>query len=107
MKTSFDNRQEVYSQNTAAKFPLTNLSASGAAFRPLVSAVQAAVTNGGGSGLYYVNTMGKHMHQFKGSNNFLSALKASDGGIGGGQARLAQLPCNPTMLFMAAALIKA
>lgn len=86
------------------KIPLENLSALGVAFQPLTAAIQTAVTGGGGSGIYFVNTMGKQMHQFKGSSDYLGSLKTVNGGVGGGQARLIQLPCDPTMLFMAAAL---
>lgn len=89
----------------SAKIPIENLSALGVAFQPLVSAIQTVVGGSGGSGIYFVNTLGKRMHNFNGSHDFLGSLKAVDGTVGGGQARLTQLPCDPTMLFMAAALI--
>lgn len=94
------------STTKTAKIPLANLSALGVAFQPLTSAIQTVVgAGGGGSGMYYVNTMGKKMFNFHGSTDFLGSLMAPDGGVGGGQARLMQLPCDPTMLFMAAALM--
>lgn len=93
-----------YTESTA-KIPLANLTALGVTFQPLTSAIQTALTGGGGSGLYYVNTMGKQMFHFKDSSDFLASLKAPCGGVGGGQARLTQLFCDPTMLFMAAALM--
>ena len=84
--------------------PLSRLSAYGTAFRPLTIAVQTAVGRAGGSGIYYVNTAGKTMFQMKGTNNFIGSLQTSTGMVGGGQAQMTPLACNPTMLFMAAAL---
>lgn len=84
--------------------PLSRLSAYGTAFRPLTIAVQTAVGRAGGSGIYYVNTAGKAMFQMKGTNNFIGSLQTSTGMVGGGQAQMTPLACNPTMLFMAAAL---
>ena len=84
--------------------PLSRLAAYGTAFQPLASAVQTAVNGAGGSGLYYVNTGGKTMFQMKGSNNFIGSLKTSNGVVGGGQAQMSPLACDPTMIFMAAAL---
>lgn len=89
--------------NNATKIPLANLSALGVAFQPLTTAIQTAVTGGGGSGLYYVNTKG--MQMFSTSEGFIGSLKTASGTVGGGQARMAALACDPTMLFMAAALM--
>lgn len=85
------------------KIPLKNLSAMGVAFQPLTSAIQNIVSGGGGSGLYYVNTKGIQM--FSTSEGFIGSLKTAAGTVGGGQARMTALPCDPTMLFMAAALM--
>lgn len=84
--------------------PISRLASYGIAFQPLVSAVQTAVTGAGGSGLYYVDTGGKTMFQMKGTHKRIGALQKSDGSVGGGQAQLTQLACDPTMLFMAAAM---
>ena len=89
--------------NNATKIPLANLSALGVAFQPLTTAIQTAVTGGGGSGLYYVNTKG--MQMFSTSEGFIGSLKTASGTVGGGQARMTALACDPTMLFMAAALM--
>lgn len=89
--------------NHAAKIPLANLSALGVAFQPLTTAIQTAITGGGGSGLYYVNTKG--MQMFSTSEGFIGSLKSASGTVGGGQARMTALACDPTMLFMAAALM--
>ena len=84
--------------------PLSRLAAYGTAFQPLVTAVQTAVNVAGGSGIYYVNTAGKTMFQMKGTNNFIGSLQTSAGMVGGGQAQMTPLACDPTMIFMAAVL---
>ena len=89
--------------STATKIPLANLSALGVAFQPLTSAIQTAVSGAGGSGIYFVNTMGKQM--FTTGGEFIGSLKSATGMVGGGQARMTALACDPTMLFMAAALM--
>ena len=99
-----DFRQEIMNGH-AQKIPLNNLVALGTAFQPLTGMIQAAVSGGGGSGIYYVNTMGKTMHHFQGSSEFLGSLQTAAGTVGGGQARLTQLPCDPTMIFMAVTLM--
>lgn len=87
------------------QIPVGRLAALGTAFLPLTHAVQTAVNGAGGSGLYYVNTCGKTMFQMKETNNFIGSLKTAEGTVGGGQAQMTSLPCDPTMLFMAAALM--
>ncbi len=84
--------------------PLSSLTAYGTAFQPLATAIQTAVNGSGGSGIYYVNTAGKTMFQMKGTNNFIGSLQTSAGMVGGGQAKMTPLACDPTMIFMAAAL---
>ena len=85
--------------------PLSRLAAYGISFQPLATAVQTAVNGAGGSGIYYVNTNGKTMFQMKGTNNYIGSLQTTNGMVGGGQARMTPLACDPTMLFMAAALV--
>ena len=87
------------------KLSVTRLAAMGTAFQPLTIAVQTAVTGIGGSGLYYVNTAGKTMFQMKETGNFIGSLKTSAGLVGGGQAQMMPFAFDPTMLFMAAALV--
>lgn len=84
--------------------PLSRLATYGTAFQPLATAVQTAVSGAGGSGIYYVNTAGKTMFQMKGTNNFIGSLQTPAGMVGGGQAQITPLACDPTMLFMAVAL---
>lgn len=91
------------SASSTTKIPLSSLSALGVAFQPLTAAIQTAISGGGGSGLYYVNTKG--MQMFSTSEGFIGSLKTASGAVGGGQARMTPLVCDPTMLFMAAALM--
>lgn len=84
--------------------PLSRLAAYGTAFQPLVTAVQTAINGAGQSGIYYVNTAGKTMFQMKGTKNYIGSLKTPTGMVGGGQAQMTPLACDPTMLFMAAVL---
>ena len=86
------------------KLPMSRLAALGTAFEPLAAAVQTAVSGAGGSGLYYVDTAGKTMFQMNGTNNFIGSLKTVGGMVGGGQVQMIPFACDPTMLFMAAAL---
>lgn len=84
--------------------PLSRLAAYGTAFQPLVTAVQTAINGTSQSGIYYVNTAGKTMFQMKGTKNYIGSLKTPTGMVGGGQAQMTPLACDPTMLFMAAVL---
>lgn len=86
------------------RVPISRLASLGTAFEPLATAIQTAVNGAGGSGLYYINTGGKTMFQMNGTNNFIGSLKTGAGTVGGGQAQMTPFACNPTMLFMAAAL---
>ncbi len=84
--------------------PLSRVTALGTGFQPLVSAIRSVTSEAGKSGLYYVNTNGKSMFQFKNGAGYLGSLQASNGMVGGGQAVLTPFACDPTMLFAAAAL---
>lgn len=94
-----------FEMRNATKIHLSDLSALGVAFQPLTTAIQTAVNGSGGSGIYFVNTMGKQMFNVSGSADYIGALKSSVGAVGGGQARMTALACDPTMLFMAVALM--
>lgn len=94
-----------FEKSKTTKIPLSDLSALGVAFQPLTTAIQTVLNGSGGSGIYYVNTMGKQMFNTTGSTEFIGSLKSSIGGVGGGQARMTALACDPTMLFMAATLM--
>lgn len=88
---------------STVKIPLADLSALGVAFKPLTAAIENAVAGSGGSGIYYVNTKG--MQMFSTGEGFIGSLKSATGSVGGGQARMTALACDPTMLFMAVALM--
>ncbi len=94
-----------FNMSHTTKIHLSDLSALGVAFQPLTTAIQTAINGSGGSGIYFVNAMGKQMFNASGSTEFIGSLKSSTGGVGGGQARMTELACDPTMLFMAAALM--
>ena len=96
--------EEEINGSNYTKLPISRLASLGVAFQPLVTAVQTVVTGAGGSGIYYVNTAGKTMFQMKETGNFIGSLKSTSGLVGGGQAQITPLACDPTMLFMAAAL---
>ncbi len=89
------------------KYPIGRLASFGVGFEPLASAVQKLVGNAGAgtSGIYQVNTKGMQMMQFKDGSGFLGSLAKESGSVGGGQAILKPLACNPTMLCMAIALM--
>lgn len=85
------------------KFPIEKAAALGVAFQPLSQLVSYAAGGVGQSGLYFVNTAGKTM--FQSGGQFIGTLKAANGGVGGGLARMTQVPLDPTMLCMAVALM--
>ncbi len=102
-----DIPEEKLKLASCQKYPIGNLTALGVSFKPLASAIQtlAGKSNLGMSGIYQVNTKGLQMMQFKQGTGFLGSLATETGGVGGGQAILKPLPCDPTMLFMAATLM--
>lgn len=91
------------SMRNADRIPLEKLTALGVAFQPLTTAIQTIVNGAGGSGIYYVNTKG--MQMFSTAEGYIGALKTAAGTVGGGQAQITALPCDPTMLAMAAVLM--
>lgn len=89
--------------HNADRIPLEQLTALGVAFQPLTTAIQTVVNGAGGSGIYFVNTKG--MQMFNTAEGYIGSLKTAAGTVGGGQARMTALPCDPTMLAMAAVLM--
>jgi len=85
------------------KFPIAKVAALGVAFQPLTQLASYALNGPGQSGLYFVNTDGRTM--FKSGGQFIGNLKADNGGVGGGLAKMKQLPIDPTMLCMALAIM--
>lgn len=96
-----------FNEKPSFKLPLDKLTTLGVAVNPLTSAIQTAINgSNGASGIYYVNTKGLEMFQANDGTGFIGGLKNSIGGVGGGQARMNAIPCDPTMLFVAAALMQ-
>ena len=85
------------------KFPIEKAAALGVAFQPLTQLISYATGGAGQSGLYFVNTAGKTM--FKSGSQYIGNLPAANGGVGGGLARMTQLPLDPTMLCMAVVIM--
>lgn len=85
------------------KFPIDKAAALGVAFQPLTQLASYAAGGAGQSGLYYVSTAGKTM--FQSGGQYIGTLKAANGGVGGGLAKLKQVPLDPTMLCMAVAIM--
>jgi hypothetical protein len=85
------------------KYPIEKAAALGAAFEPLAQLVSYTTGGSGKSGLYFVNTKGKSM--FKSGGQYIGSLKAADGGVGGGQARIKQVPFDPSRLCLAVAFM--
>lgn len=90
-----------------SKLPLANISALGVAFEPLTAAFQHTVAGeGAASGLYRVTVpAGGHLATFQNEAVNLGAVLSNNSNQVMGQARLNPLVLDPTMLFMAAALM--
>ncbi|MGD6779963.1 hypothetical protein ACQCT3_11805 [Sutcliffiella horikoshii] len=88
------------------KLPLSRVKTLGTAFEPLTAAFQNVISGGGAtSGLYQVTIpKGGYLAEFKNGSGYLGSVLKENGAVGGGQAILNPLVCNPTMLFMAATL---
>lgn len=96
-----------FNEKPSLKLPIDKLTTLGVAVNPLTAAIQTAINGPNGmSGIYYVNTKGSEMFQANDGTGFIGGLKNSIGGVGGGQARMNAIPCDPTMLFVAAALMQ-
>ena len=97
--------EDDYQVSTYIKLPLSRIPALGTAFESLASAVQKVVGGSGAtSGLYRVTIpSGTHLAEFKSGVGNLGTVLNANNQIAG-QAVLNPLVCNPTMIFMAAAL---
>ncbi len=96
--------EEILESSACRKYPIANMASLGVSIQPLTMAIQNVFGSGaGGSGFYYVDTNG--MTMFKSGNKYIGSLKSSTGAVGGGQSRMTQIVCDPTMLFMTAALM--
>lgn len=100
--------QEELAVQTYCKVPLSRLAALGTGLKPFTAAVQNFVSvASGGKGVsgYYKVTIppGTELARFRTEPSFLGTA-LDNSGIAG-QARLNPLICDPTMLFVAAALV--
>ncbi|MDD6611645.1 MAG: insecticidal delta-endotoxin Cry8Ea1 family protein [Clostridiales bacterium] len=96
---------EAISLQEYTKIPFGNLSALGIAAEPIVAALQSVGGNDQ-SGLYWVTVPGNgHLAHFRNENALLGAVLTPENKVGGGMARLNPVVCDPTMLFMAAAIM--
>ena len=89
---------------TQAQIPLSCITALGVGLEPVATAIHQITSNGHAVSGYYKVTIpaGTHLAQFKDGSGFIGT--AIGGGGIAGQARLNPLMCDPTMLFVAAAL---
>ncbi len=97
--------EDEYPLTNYTKCPLSRLAALGTAFEPIASGVQKVVGNSGtSSGLFRVTIPnGTHLAEYKSGVGNLGTVLNANNQIAG-QAVLNPLVCNPTMIFMAAAL---
>lgn len=88
-----------------AKLPIANLAALGVAFEPLAAAFQNIVLGSEATSgiLRFSIPKGGHLANFKDGSGMLGTVLDGENKLMG-QARLNPLACDPTMLFMAAAL---
>lgn len=96
---------EKYNLEKYTKLPIAKLSALGIAFQPLAAAFQNIVLGSEATSgiLRFSIPKGGHLADFKdGSGKLGTVLDENNEFMG--QARLKPLDCDPTMLFMAAAL---
>ncbi|MBQ4437239.1 MAG: hypothetical protein II879_14260, partial [Clostridia bacterium] len=87
------------------KLPISGITSLGAAFEPLSNAVRKVFGGKGATSSLYNVTIpsGTHLAQFKDGTGNLGTVLNANNQIAG-QAKLTPLKCNPTMVFMAAAL---
>lgn len=100
--------KEEVSVDSYTKLPLDKIATLGTAFEPLTAAFQHIFLGKGGttSGLYRVTIPNgsELVRSRKSPGGYLGAISRGNNQVGGGQAILNPLVCNPTMLFVAAAL---
>ncbi|HZK27820.1 MAG TPA: hypothetical protein VFD00_09840 [Thermoclostridium sp.] len=85
------------------KFSIEEAAALGVSFKSLKQLTNYTADAAGQSGLYFVNTSGKTM--FKSGGKYIGNLKAADGGVGGGIAKMTKVPLDPAILCMAVAFM--
>jgi hypothetical protein len=100
------NTGELYaSVEKYDKIPFSKISSFGVAFEPVTAAFKNVVYGQGGSGLYFVNAKGGSLVRFANGSGYTGAISRGNNQIGGGMSILNPISFDPTMLFMAAALM--
>lgn len=96
--------KEEISSHSYNKVPLSRIPALGVGFEPLTAALQQVLSGGEAkTGLYFgVMPSGKRMADFTNGPGHLGTYLGEHGIEG--QTRFFEIPCNPSMLFMAATL---
>lgn len=87
----------------ATKIPLAELSDFGVAFDPLVSAVKTTVDSSNANAICYIKAMGKQI--LSNPEDAFDAVKAIGDLTDGAKVVLSAFSGDPTVLFMAAALV--
>lgn len=89
------------------KISLIDLAALGIGFNSIRTAIiNRGKSAAGGSGLYRVSLdPGQELMRVKNGPGYRGAIKAADGGVGGGQAVLDPIGFDPTMVFMAVVMM--
>ena len=93
--------------NRYHKVPFTKITAAGSAFDSIAAAFQYISSGGQAtSGIYRVTVPnGGHLMKMKNGTGYIGSVAAKNGGVGGGQAVLNPLVCNPATLCMAVTLM--
>ena len=90
------------------KIPFEQIATIGIAFKPLVAALQKVANQGGGEGMYMVkfpaNAKNGTLMKFKDKDAYFGGIKVPGKDGIGAQPELRELPCDPTMLCMAAVM---
>ncbi|MBR2025476.1 MAG: hypothetical protein IKA02_06690 [Clostridia bacterium] len=92
-----------------SKISLDKIASMGIAFQPMVSAFQKLTGQVGKEGLYRVTfppqAKGGTLVSFNDNSGFMGGIKIAGENNFAGQARLNQIPCDPTMICMAVAMM--
>lgn len=101
----FDEKIQLENRMT---IPFSQIGALGTTFKPVAQVFQNVFKNGGagGSGFYWVDVApGTHLAQKHANGKFISSSLSNATNQVSANADMTFLPCDPTMLFMAMALM--
>lgn len=101
---AFDEPEKL---SSFTKIPFSRIAAAGTGFDSIAAAFHYFTSGGQATtGIYHVTVPnGGELMSFNDGSGFLGAVKAANGGVGGGQARLNPLVVNPATLCMAVTMI--